>query len=126
VCISVGTEGDLIKELREASPKAQALVLSAILDRRETAGAVEAGCAGVLSKTANLERVIYAVRRLRAGAGLRPAPRCGGDTLRSSSNLRELEVLDVGGTRVRGCRECSRTFSGIQFVRAGHLIAARS
>jgi DNA-binding NarL/FixJ family response regulator len=70
VCISLGTEGDLIKELREASPKAQALVLSATLDRMETARVVEAGAAGVLSKTANLERVVDAVRRLRVGESL--------------------------------------------------------
>jgi len=67
-----GYGGDLIKELREANPQAQALVLSANQDRRETARAVEAGAAGVLGKTAHLERVVDAVRRLRVGESLLP------------------------------------------------------
>src|ERR671915_367340 len=53
-----GYGGDLIKALREAKPPAQALVLSATLDRRETARAVEAGAAGVLSKTTHPEQVV--------------------------------------------------------------------
>ena len=65
-----GYGGALIKALREANPQAQALVLSATLDRRETARAVEAGAAGVLSKTTHLEQVVDAVRRLRAGESL--------------------------------------------------------
>src|SRR5918992_3540297 len=65
-----GYGGDLIKALREANPQAQALVLSATLDRRETARAVEAGAAGVLSKTTHLEQVVDAVRHLRAGESL--------------------------------------------------------
>ena len=65
-----GYGGDLIKVLRETNPQAQALVLSATLDRRETARAVEAGAAGVLSKTTHLEQVVDAVRRLRAGESL--------------------------------------------------------
>ena len=65
-----GYGGDLIKALRETNPQAQALVLSATLDRRETARAVEAGAAGVLSKTTHLEQVVDAVRRLRAGESL--------------------------------------------------------
>ena len=40
-----GYGGDLIKELREANPQAQALVLSAHLDRELDARAVEAGAA---------------------------------------------------------------------------------
>jgi DNA-binding NarL/FixJ family response regulator len=67
-----GYGGNLIKELREASPHAQALVLSASQDRAEIARAVEAGAAGVLNKTAHLERVVEAVRRLRAGETLMP------------------------------------------------------
>jgi DNA-binding NarL/FixJ family response regulator len=44
-----GYGGDLIKELRKTNSRAQALVLSATLDRRESARVVEAGAAGVLS-----------------------------------------------------------------------------
>jgi PAS domain S-box-containing protein len=65
-----GYGGDLIRELREANPQAQALVLSATQDRAEIARAVEAGAAGVLNKTSHLEQVADAVRRLRAGETL--------------------------------------------------------
>jgi DNA-binding NarL/FixJ family response regulator len=85
-----GYGGDLIKELREANPRAQALVLSATLDRRESARAVEAGAAGVLSKTAHLEQVVYAVRRLRAGENLLPLEEIV-ELLRFASIEREVE-----------------------------------
>jgi DNA-binding NarL/FixJ family response regulator len=67
-----GYGGDLIKDLREAYPQAQALVLSASLDRAQIARAVEAGAAGVINKTAHLEEVVEAVRRLRRGETLLP------------------------------------------------------
>ncbi len=65
-----GYGADLIKELREAHPRAQALVLSASLDRAEIARAVERGAAGILNKSAHLDEVVDSVRRLRAGATL--------------------------------------------------------
>jgi PAS domain S-box-containing protein len=67
-----GYGGDLITDLREANPQAQVLVLSASLDRPQIARAVEAGAAGVLHKTAHLEEVVAAVRRLKAGETLMP------------------------------------------------------
>jgi DNA-binding NarL/FixJ family response regulator len=45
--LSDGYGADLIKELREKNPQAQALVLSATLDRAQIARAVEHGAAGV-------------------------------------------------------------------------------
>jgi len=63
---------DLIKELRAANRRAQALVLTAELGRAQTARAVENGAAGVLHKTAELEEVVEAVRRLSAGEALLP------------------------------------------------------
>jgi hypothetical protein len=51
---------------------ALALVLSANLDREETARAVERGAAGVRHKSATFEEVVNAVRRLRAGEPLLP------------------------------------------------------
>ncbi|MEA2395121.1 MAG: hypothetical protein QOJ82_3012 [Solirubrobacteraceae bacterium] len=63
-----GTE--LIEELREASPHAQALVLSASLDRAQTARAIESGAAATLDKTAHVDEIVDAVRRLRAGETL--------------------------------------------------------
>jgi PAS domain S-box-containing protein len=67
-----GYGAELIKEVQEKNPKAQALVLSASLERANIARAVELGAAGVLSKTAHLEEVVDAVRRLRAGETLMP------------------------------------------------------
>jgi PAS domain S-box-containing protein len=67
-----GYGGDLIAELREVNPRAQALVLSASLDRTELANAIESGAAGALSKTSGLEEVVDAVRRVRAGEPLLP------------------------------------------------------
>ena len=60
----------LIPELRAASPGAQVLVLSANLDRAQTARAIDAGAAGALDKTADLDQVVDAIRRLRAGQPL--------------------------------------------------------
>jgi DNA-binding NarL/FixJ family response regulator len=67
-----GFGGELIKELREVNPRAQALVLSAGPDRGELARAIESGAAGTLDKTAGLHEVVEAVRRLRAGEMLVP------------------------------------------------------
>jgi PAS domain S-box-containing protein len=67
-----GYGGDLIRELREKNPQAQALVLSATVERSEIARAVEAGAAGILNKTAHLDEVVEAVRRLRAGETIMP------------------------------------------------------
>ncbi len=65
-----GYGGALIGELRDANPHAMVLVLSASLDRAEVARAVESGAAGVLHKSAGMDEVVEAVRRLRAGETL--------------------------------------------------------
>ena len=67
-----GFGAELIRELRRVNPRAQALVLSATLDRAEVARAIEGGAAGVLNKTAHLGEVVDAVRRLQAGETLMP------------------------------------------------------
>jgi DNA-binding NarL/FixJ family response regulator len=67
-----GYGGELIKELRGSNPQAQALVLSAFLDHAEIARAVESGAAGVLHKLVEMDEVVEAVRRLRAGDTLLP------------------------------------------------------
>ena len=67
-----GFGADLIKHLREVNPGAQALVLSAAVDRGEIARAVESGAAGTLNKTVALDEVVDAVRRVRAGEMLVP------------------------------------------------------
>jgi DNA-binding NarL/FixJ family response regulator len=63
-----GTE--LIGELREANPLFAALVLTASLDRTEHARAVEAGAAGVLHKSADVDAILDATRRLGEGEAL--------------------------------------------------------
>jgi PAS domain S-box-containing protein len=67
-----GYGGDLIKDIIEANPHAQALVLSASLERAQIAQAVQSGAAVVLNKTAPLDEVVGAVERLRAGETLMP------------------------------------------------------
>src|SRR5918993_2706241 len=63
-----GTE--LIAELREANPEFAALVLTASLDRTEYARAVEAGAAGVLHKSADVDDILDAARRIGEGETL--------------------------------------------------------
>jgi PAS domain S-box-containing protein len=105
-----GSGIDLIKDLRLASPRAHALVFSASVDRLDTARAIQAGAAAVLAKTAPLDEIVDAVRRLRAGETLLPLDevvdllRFGGerqpeehDARRAIEQLttRELEVLQA-------------------------------
>jgi DNA-binding NarL/FixJ family response regulator len=85
-----GYGGDLIEELREKNPQAQALVLSASLDHADTARAVEQGAEGVLNKTAHLDELVEAVRRLRAGERLMPLEEVVG-LLRYAGRAREHE-----------------------------------
>jgi DNA-binding NarL/FixJ family response regulator len=85
-----GYGADLIKDLRETNPHAQALVLSASLDRAEIARAVERGAAGVINKMAHLDEVVDSVRRLRVGESLLPLEEVVG-LLRYAGSRREEE-----------------------------------
>jgi PAS domain S-box-containing protein len=85
-----GYGGELIKDLRDANPGAMALVLSASLDHAETARAVESGAAGVLHKSVELDEVVNAVRRVRAGETLL-SPEEVVQLLRFASSRREHE-----------------------------------
>ncbi len=75
---------ELIEDLREANPLFAALVLTASVDREEHARAVEAGAAGVLHKSADVDEILDATRRLAAG-----------ETLFSSEEL--IEMLRLAG-----------------------------
>ena len=85
-----GYGGDLIKDLRTRNPKAQALVLSASLERVEIARAVESGAAGVLHKSAGMDEVVDAVWRLRKGEALLSLEEAV-ELLRFASSSREQE-----------------------------------
>jgi PAS domain S-box-containing protein len=66
-----GDGGDLINELRDRNPRARALVLTASLDPADNARAERSGAAAVLNKTADLDDLVDAVRRLHHGAAPR-------------------------------------------------------
>ncbi|MDQ3864363.1 MAG: response regulator transcription factor [Actinomycetota bacterium] len=65
-----GSGTALIRELARSRPRAMALVLSASTDREHLAGAIEAGAAGVMHKSAPMSDLVEAVRRLAAGEQL--------------------------------------------------------
>ncbi|MDP9456734.1 MAG: response regulator transcription factor [Actinomycetota bacterium] len=84
----------MVHELREANPRCKespgcaVLVLTASLDRELFVRAVEAGAAGFLHKTAGVDEIIDAVRRL-----------CAGETLISAEEVSEL--LRLSDQRLR-------------------------
>ncbi len=63
-----GTE--LIKDLREANEDFAALLLTASLDRTDHARAVEAGAAGVVHKSADVDEILDATKRISEGETL--------------------------------------------------------
>jgi DNA-binding NarL/FixJ family response regulator len=65
-----GSGVDLVGELRAANPHGSVLVLTASAVRMTLARAVEAGAAGVMNKSARIDEIIDAVRRLSAGETL--------------------------------------------------------
>ena len=95
----------LIPELRAASPGAHVLVLSANLDRAQTARAIDAGAAGALDKTADLDQVVDAIRRLRAGQALLPSHEIV-ELLRFARHRREQERKDRQAIASLTRREC--------------------
>jgi two-component system, NarL family, response regulator DevR len=81
---------ELIEDLREANPLFAALVLTASLDRADHARAIEAGAAGVLHKSADVDEIMDAARRLAAGEP--PfSPKELGEMLRLAGESREEE-----------------------------------
>lgn len=58
---------ELVEEFSSSEPKISTLVLSASLEPARFAGAVEAGAAGVLHKSASITDIVNAVKRLKAG-----------------------------------------------------------
>lgn len=62
-----GSGADFIREIADGKTNISTLVLSASLDPAQFAEAVEAGASGVLHKSAGLQDIVEAVRRMRAG-----------------------------------------------------------
>jgi two-component system nitrate/nitrite response regulator NarL len=81
---------ELIRELREANREFAALILTASLDKAEHARAVEAGAAGVLHKSADVDEILDATRRLAAGETLL-SPQELMELLRLAGRSREVE-----------------------------------
>jgi PAS domain S-box-containing protein len=67
-----GYGSDLIPMLRAINRRAQAIVLTATLDRAAVARAIESGAAAALHKSAPLNELADALRRLQAGETLLP------------------------------------------------------
>jgi PAS domain S-box-containing protein len=62
-----GDGADLIRELRDVNPRAHVFVLSASLDPGQISRAADAGAARALNKTAHLDELVDAVRRVLHG-----------------------------------------------------------
>jgi DNA-binding NarL/FixJ family response regulator len=73
---------ELIEEIREANTEFAALVLTASLDRAAHARAIEAGAAGVLHKSTDVNEIMDTARRVMAG-----------ETLISPEELVEMLIL---------------------------------
>ncbi len=91
---------ELIKDLREANPHFAALVLTASLDRAEHARAVESGAAGILHKSAGVDEIMDATRRLGEG-----------ETLLSQEEL--IELLRLAGQNREEEREARASIDQI-------------
>jgi DNA-binding NarL/FixJ family response regulator/signal transduction histidine kinase len=109
-----GYGADLVPELQEASPQAQALVLSAYLDRAQIARAVHNGAAGILDKTAHLDHVADSIKRLMRGETLLP-PEEVVELLRFASTRREEEY----DARQAIARLTSREMEVLQYLANG-------
>jgi DNA-binding NarL/FixJ family response regulator len=88
-----GFGGDLIKELRLVNPRAAVLVLTASLDRADIARAVESGAAATFDKTAHLDEIVHAARRVGAGETLLPLDELE-ELRRLATRQREHECMD--------------------------------
>jgi DNA-binding NarL/FixJ family response regulator len=91
---------ELIEEMCEVNPEFAALVLTASLDRAEHARAIEAGAAGVLHKSADVDEILDATRRLAAGEMLRLAGQSREELREARASIeqltrREMQVLNA-------------------------------
>lgn len=85
-----GSGVELIRDLREVNPEAQAVLLTASGDRHLHAAAVAAGASGILSKAVSSADIIAAIRRLATGDPLL-SPREAIELFRLADRQREAE-----------------------------------
>jgi two-component system nitrate/nitrite response regulator NarL len=64
---------EIVRDLRVANPRGQTIVLTADTEKRHHASAIEAGAAGVMSKTVRPTEIVDAIRRVHAGETVQPA-----------------------------------------------------
>jgi DNA-binding NarL/FixJ family response regulator len=71
--LSDGNGVELVRDLRAVNPEGHTIVLTADTDKRHHAQAVEAGAAGIITKSAQPFEVIETIRRVHAGELALPA-----------------------------------------------------
>ena len=97
-----GSGKELVGAVYASNPRAVALVLTSFSDRRVLAEAIEAGAAGVMHKSSDVQEILAAVRKLHAGEQLVSA--------REVSEAIRLAVTERRGARASGsCWTASRT-----------------
>jgi DNA-binding NarL/FixJ family response regulator len=64
---------EVVRDLRAANPHGQTIVLTADTEKVHHANAIEAGAAGVVSKSAQPSEIVDAIRRVHAGETAQPA-----------------------------------------------------
>ena len=71
--LSDGNGVELVRDLRAINPEGHSIVLTADTDKRHHAQAVEAGAAGIITKSAQPFDIIDAIRRVHVGELALPA-----------------------------------------------------
>jgi DNA-binding NarL/FixJ family response regulator len=67
-----GSGLEVVRDLRASSPRARVIVLTADTDKAQHARAIEEGAVAVISKAAQPEQIVEAIRRVHAGDAAQP------------------------------------------------------
>jgi DNA-binding NarL/FixJ family response regulator len=67
-----GSGREVVRDLRELSPRARVIILTADTDKTQHARAIEAGAVAVISKAAQPDEIVEAIRRVHAGEAAQP------------------------------------------------------
>ena len=119
-----GTHGiDAIRDIRRTAPHARILVLTTFDTEEEVFGALQAGAAGYLLKSASPQALAAAIRDVAAGLRALPpavAARLAERVAASDLTPRELEVL-AGAARGERNRDIARRLGVTVGTVKGHL-----